>query len=113
MDISEDQSFSSPYRSSRYSTIGAEEDEVRRFDAEFQPITKQKLGSLSSYLAQKRDGQFDSEKFVKRLENLAEVLKNVGEGQALERQLGINDQPVGPKEIAVLINFLKRAEPKE
>lgn len=122
LDVSENQSFNTPYRHSRYS-LDPTGDEVRRFDMNHQPLdmgTRKALGKLSSSSTIVRNGVIISEDGVKRIdpeefeatkEQLLFTWDDEFKRRDLERQLGFNDQPVSPEEVRTLLAFLEKAEP--
>ena len=123
LDISENQSFDKPYRHSRYS-VDASGDGVRRFDMNHQPLsgdTRKALGKLSSSstfvqrgVVVNEDGarRIDPEEVEATKEKLLFTWDDEFKRRDVERQLGVNDQPVGPEEVKTLLGLLERAEPE-
>ena len=121
LDVSENQSFDKPYRHSRYS-VDASGDEVKRFDMNHQPMleaTRRVLGSLSSSTTIAQQGvivteegakRIDPEEFEETKEELLFTWDDEFKRRDVERQLGFNDQPVGPEEIKTLLGLLEQAE---
>ena len=123
LDVSENQAVDKPYRHSRYS-LEPSGDEVRRFDMNHQPLsgdTRKALGKLSSSstfvqrgVVVNEDGarRIDPEEVEATKEKLLFTWDDEFKRRDVERQLGVNDQPVGREEIKTLLELLSRAEPE-
>ncbi|HEY5442702.1 MAG TPA: hypothetical protein VIJ68_04135 [Candidatus Saccharimonadales bacterium] len=123
LEVSEGVSFDKPYRHVRYS-LDPEGDEVRRFDMNHQPLpeaTQRALGSLSSSstITQRgviidEDGakRIDPEEFEEAKEGMLFIWDDEFKRRDVERQLGVNDQPVSPEEVRTLLGLLEQAEPE-
>jgi len=122
LDVSGNQSFDSPYHHLRYS-VDASGDEVRRFDMHHQPLskdTRQALGKLSSsstitqlgvVITEEGAKRIDPEQFKETVDELIFTWDDEFKRRDVERQLGLNDQPVGPEEIRKLLSLLEIAKP--
>lgn len=82
--------------------------------------TRKAIGRLSSssMIAQRgvvitEDGanRFTPEGLEETKEELFFIWEDEFKRRDVERQLGLNDQPVGPKEVRKLLGFLEQAEP--
>lgn len=120
LDVSENQSYDTPYRHSRYS-LDPTGDEVRRFDMNHQPLgmgTRKALGKLSSstfsqngvVVNENGAKRIDTEEFEATKEKLLFTWDDEFKRRDVERQLGFNDQPVSPEEVRTLLGLLEKAD---